>query len=203
MRFTKCDVCTLANEALDVERRKGGAGWCTAEMELIKRHLHDHYDVSQPPTFYTSLDSGFQRFTHQLAPRPKEVTPPLNLLSTIRRFPCALLVHSHSAQFVSRHPDVSCAFLLPVHLFLQDVKRSRRAYMGAKMQACTEPSTLLCIAIDGADQSAFSTPFFCQETKESVRGWKMRLKLLGALVSGRMCMFFTLAANWESGKLVV
>lgn len=46
MRFTKCDVCTLANEALDVERRKGGMGWLTPEMEVIKRHLDDHYEVS-------------------------------------------------------------------------------------------------------------------------------------------------------------
>lgn len=72
--------------------------------------------------------------------------------------------------------------------------------MGAKAFACSNPSLLLCIAIDGADQSAFATPYFCQETKESVRGWKLRMKLIGALVSGRMCMFFTLGSNWESGK---
>ncbi len=46
MRFTKCDICTLANEALDVERRKGGAGWLSAAMQIIKRHLLDHYEVS-------------------------------------------------------------------------------------------------------------------------------------------------------------
>lgn len=45
MRFTKCDVCTLANEALDVERKKGGVGTMTAAMETIKRHLLDHYEV--------------------------------------------------------------------------------------------------------------------------------------------------------------
>lgn len=45
MRFTKCDVCTLANEALDVQRRKGGMGWMTEEMEKIKKHLEDHYEV--------------------------------------------------------------------------------------------------------------------------------------------------------------
>lgn len=45
MRFTKCDICTLANEALDVERRKGGSGWLTPEMEVIKKHLDDHYEV--------------------------------------------------------------------------------------------------------------------------------------------------------------
>lgn len=75
--------------------------------------------------------------------------------------------------------------------------------MAAKVLACTDPSELLCIAIDGADQSAFATPYFCQETKESVRGWKQRMKLIGALVSGRMMMFFTLGSNWESGKSTV
>lgn len=47
MRFTKCEICTLANEALDVERRKGGCGWLNPEMETIKRHLRDHYEVSR------------------------------------------------------------------------------------------------------------------------------------------------------------
>lgn len=82
----------------------------------------------------------------------------------------------------------------------QDVKRSRAAYMMAKMIACTSPLVLLCIAIDGADQSAYSTPYFCQETKDTVKGWKPRLKLIGALVSGHMCMFYTLGSNWESGR---
>lgn len=75
------------------------------------------------------------------------------------------------------------------------MKRSRLAYMAAKMLACANPQELLCIAIDGADQSAFATPYFCQETKDSVKGWKMRMKLIGALVSGRMCMFFRLAGE--------
>lgn len=85
-------------------------------------------------------------------------------------------------------------------LLFQDVKKSRLAYMAAKMLACANPLELLCIAIDGADQSAFATPYFCQETKDSVKGWKMRMKLIGALVSGRMCMFYTLGSNWESGE---
>lgn len=45
MRFTKCDVCVLANEALDVERKKGGFGWLTPAMQNIKQHLLDHYEV--------------------------------------------------------------------------------------------------------------------------------------------------------------
>ncbi|CAN0214085.1 unnamed protein product, partial [Pylaiella littoralis] len=59
----------------------------------------------------------------------------------------------------------------------EDVKASRRAYMTAKMLACTDPLALLCIAIDGADQSAFATPYFCQESKETVKGWKLKMKL--------------------------
>lgn len=45
MRFTKCDVCTLANEALDVERKKGSVGWLTPAMESVIQHLLDHYEV--------------------------------------------------------------------------------------------------------------------------------------------------------------
>lgn len=72
--------------------------------------------------------------------------------------------------------------------------------MAAKLRACTDPLMWLCMAIDGADQSAFATPYFCQETKDTVKGWKLRMKLLGCLVSGRMCMFYTLGSNWESGR---
>lgn len=45
MRFTKCDVCILATEALDQARRNGGGGWETAAMTTIKRTLEDHYRV--------------------------------------------------------------------------------------------------------------------------------------------------------------
>lgn len=40
-----------------------------------------------------------------------------------------------------------------------------------------------------------------QETKDTAKGWKMRLKLIGALVNGRLCHFFTIGSNWESGEL--
>lgn len=47
MRFTKCDICILATEALDEARRNGGGGWETAAMAIIKRTLEDHYRVRQ------------------------------------------------------------------------------------------------------------------------------------------------------------
>lgn len=81
----------------------------------------------------------------------------------------------------------------------QDVKMSRQVYMIAKLKAKSTPDEILTIAIDGSDQSSYATPYFRQETKDSCKGWKMRMKLIGALVTGRMLMFFTIASNWETG----
>ena len=67
--------------------------------------------------------------------------------------------------------------------------------MAAKERARSYPDDLLCIAIDCSDQPSYATPYFRQETKETYKGWKMRLKLIGALVSGRMRMLYTLGNN--------
>lgn len=45
MRFTKCDTCTLATEALDKARAQGGAGWQSEAMSVIRQSLEDHYKV--------------------------------------------------------------------------------------------------------------------------------------------------------------
>lgn len=56
MRFTKCDICVMCTESLDVARRNGGGGWETAAMSTIKRSLEDHYSVrSQHPLVVCSL----------------------------------------------------------------------------------------------------------------------------------------------------
>lgn len=73
--------------------------------------------------------------------------------------------------------------------------------MSAKELAKSDPDKILVIAIDGADQQQYALPYFRQMTKDTAKGWKMRTKLIGALVTGRMMMFYTLASNWESGKL--
>lgn len=83
---------------------------------------------------------------------------------------------------------------------LQDVRLSRQVYMNAKARAVANPNEILVIAIDGSDQSSYATPYFSQVTKESCKGWRMRLKLIGSLVTGRLLQFFTLASNWEFGK---
>lgn len=74
-------------------------------------------------------------------------------------------------------------------------------YLQAKERARDEPQSLLCIAIDGSDQSSYAAPYFRQETKDTSKGWKMRMKLIGALGTGRMCMFYTILSNWESGAV--
>ena len=45
MRFTKCDLCVLATEALDRARANGGHGWESQAMIVIKRKLEEHYRV--------------------------------------------------------------------------------------------------------------------------------------------------------------
>lgn len=46
-----------------------------------------------------------------------------------------------------------------------------------------DPSKLLVIVIDGSDRSSYTTTYFSQVTKGTYRGWRMRLKLIGALVT--------------------
>lgn len=45
MRFTLCDFCVCASEALDRVHSNGGRGWKTAQMEVTKRGLDGHYKV--------------------------------------------------------------------------------------------------------------------------------------------------------------
>ena len=82
----------------------------------------------------------------------------------------------------------------------QDVRKSRVIYMEAKKRAIENPESLLVIAIDGSDQSSYGIPYFCQETKNTAKGYKMRMKLIGALVTGRLMHFCTLGSNWECGE---
>ena len=89
------------------------------------------------------------------------------------------------------------SLLVLVH---QDVRLSRGVYMSAKFRARTNPGEILVVAIDGSDQSSYGIPYFTQSDKGTVRGWKLRLKLVGALVSGRLMQFFTIAKNWETGE---
>lgn len=45
--------------------------------------------------------------------------------------------------------------------------------MAAKERAKANPDKLLCIAIDGSDQSSYATPYVRQETKDTSKGWKV------------------------------
>lgn len=58
MRFTKCDICTLANEALDERRWKGGASWRTEEMDVILRNLKDRHEVRFCTFFFNDAEFG-------------------------------------------------------------------------------------------------------------------------------------------------
>ena len=95
---------------------------------------------------------------------------------------------------------INNAFTSLLVLVHQDVRLSRGVYMSAKFWARTNPEEVSVVAIDGSDQSSYGIPYFTQSDKGTVRGWKLRLKLVGALVSGRLMHFFTIANNWETGE---
>ena len=85
---------------------------------------------------------------------------------------------------------------------LQDVRVSRQVHVNAKARAVANPNKSLVIAIHGSDQSFCATPYVSQVTKETCKEWRMRLKLIGALVTGRLLQSFVLASNCESGKCI-
>ena len=104
-----------------------------------------------------------------------------------------IYMHRYSLRPFTQFPFV-------IYTLMQDVRKCRQIYMMAKALSRLNPLALLVIAIDGSDQSSYATPYFSQVTKDSCMGWRMRLKLIGALVSGRLLHFFTLGSNWESGE---
>ena len=74
--------------------------------------------------------------------------------------------------------------------------------MCVKARAISHPEEILVITIDGSDHPSYATPCFSQVTMDSCSGWRMRLKLVGALVTGRLLHYFTFGGNWDSGKVV-
>ena len=113
------------------------------------------------------------------------------------RFPFAP-GHTLSKGRASR-PDV--AWLRSTLLVAQDVRKSRDVYMTAKKRAVNEPGEILVIAIDGSDQSSYATPYFSQSTKDTEKGWKLRWKLIGALVTNRLMNVCIIGSNWECGEM--
>ena len=83
--------------------------------------------------------------------------------------------------------------------------------MAANERARLYPDELLCVAIDGSDQSSYATPYFRQDSKESCKGWKMRHRsscfradvhvLHREEQLGVRCLSITLTANTTETKL--
>eukprot|EP00752_Nemacystus_decipiens_P017096 g15312.t1 len=133
--------------------------------------------------------------------------PQIRLKKTMRFTKCDICVLSTEALDQARRngggnweTEAMTTIMRTLEDHYKDVDRSRGVYMQAKLLAITTPSAILVIAIDGSDQSSYSVPYFKQETKNTCKGWKMRMKLIGALVTGRLCHFFTIGSNWESGS---
>ena len=70
--------------------------------------------------------------------------------------------------------------------------------MAAKFRARTNPGEIVVVVIDY--QSSYGFPYFAQSDNGTVWGWKLRLELVRALVSGTRMQFFTIANNRESKR---
>ena len=69
------------------------------------------------------------------------------------------------------------------------------------------PNEYLSIIYDGADQSANGMPHFKEKDKNTAKGIKQRIHLLGALVEGGTsfkgdpsCYLYTMSDKWEHGS---
>ena len=86
---------------------------------------------------------------------------------------------------------------------VQYVKELKNGYYGRRAMAKLDPANSLSIIIDGSDNGEYGFPYFYVKTKETSKGFKMKTKLIGALVHGRQLNVFTLPWNTFTGSSVV
>ena len=149
MRFTKCDTCTLANAALDRLRIHGGPEWRTSEAGPIERLVGDHHKVRRPSY--------------------RVVSSLLVFFSSLSWSPLVRYFDWHNTFFLKAIPRIAGVVALIFPPFRcrvcspQDITGSRGFHMDRKQIAIATPHKLLCVAIDGSDQSSYyALPFFPQ-----------------------------------------
>jgi hypothetical protein len=83
------------------------------------------------------------------------------------------------------------------------VHEERSTYYLRRTQAVQYHNDYLSIIIDGADQSAYGLPHFCEKDKLSSNMLKMPVYLMGALVHGYRAYGFTYLKNIKHGSNIV
>ena len=85
---------------------------------------------------------------------------------------------------------------------LEFIKQERTYYESKKAAARGNSNAYLSMVIDGADQSAYGMPHFCEITKTSSHAHKQRYHLIGVIVHGNPnCSYmYTCTDRWEHGS---
>jgi hypothetical protein len=60
----------------------------------------------------------------------------------------------------------------------------------------------LSMIVDGADMARYSIPYFCVNDKQSSEGWKIPLRLYGAILHGEFSAAYLYPANLPGGTNV-
>ena len=81
---------------------------------------------------------------------------------------------------------------------LQYVKKERECYYEKRLKAKTNPNEYMSIIIDGSDMASYGLPYFYRQTKETVVGYKMLMKLIGVIVHGIGVFVFLVHKNWAA-----
>ena len=145
MRFTKCDTCTLANAALDRLRIHGGPEWRTSEAGPIERLVCDHHKVRRPSYRVVSSLFVFVRLFHGHPVRHFDAQHILSGGHPTHRQGCRTDISS-----------VSLSCLASGHYWQPWIPHGPQAGSGS------DSTQVLCVAIDGSDQSSYALPFFPQ-----------------------------------------
>ena len=82
---------------------------------------------------------------------------------------------------------------------LKAVAKEKACYYMHRSKARTHPNTYMSMIIDGADQSKYDLPYWCERSHASDETTRLKMHLYGVLVHGRAAYCFTCPDHEEQG----
>ena len=81
---------------------------------------------------------------------------------------------------------------------IEYINSERQSYYERRGLAKHYGSQYTSIIIDGSDMACFGLPYFTRQTKQTVVGYKMLMKLVGVIVHGVGSYVFLVHKNWAA-----
>ena len=78
------------------------------------------------------------------------------------------------------------------------IKKEKYAYYTKRYMSTTYPDKYVSLILDGSDMANYGLPFFYLKTKETTKGYKMQIKLIGVIVHGIGAYAFLVHKHWTS-----